>query len=55
MIFWLLVGVVLGYFFKPQIDKLVTKAVRAIRSNAERTRYETRVQRDRDDETGRHY
>jgi len=53
MIFWLLVGVVLGYFFKPQIDKLVVKAVRAIRSNAERTRYQT--QRDRDDEIGRRY
>ena len=47
MIFWLLVGVVLGYFFKPQIDKLVIKAVRAIRSNAERAKF--RDQRDRDD------
>jgi len=47
MIFWLLVGVVLGYFFKPQIDKLVIKLVRAIRSNAERSRL--REQRDRDD------
>ncbi len=47
MIFWLLVGVVLGYFFKPQIDKLVIKIVRAIRSNAERTKF--REQQDRDD------
>ncbi len=38
MIFWLIVGIALGYFFKPQIDKLVIKIVRAIRSNAERSR-----------------
>lgn len=31
MIFWILVGAVLGYFFKPQIDKLVFKAVKALR------------------------
>ena len=45
MIFWLLVGVALGYFFKPQIDKLVVRAIRAIRSNAERTK--VREQQDR--------
>ena len=33
MIFWLLVGVALGYFFKPQIDRGVQKAVRYIRDN----------------------
>ncbi len=31
MIFWTLVGVVLGYFFKPQIDRLVFKTVRMIK------------------------
>lgn len=31
MIFWLIVGLVLGYFFKPQIDKIVYKAIRKIR------------------------
>ena len=39
MIFWLLVGVVLGYFFKPQIDKLVYKTVRKIKDNQNRKRY----------------
>ena len=33
MIFWLIVGVALGYFFKPQIDKLVGRVVRMIRDN----------------------
>ncbi len=31
MIFWLIVGVVLGYFFKPQLDKVVYKAIKMIR------------------------
>lgn len=38
MIFWLIVGVALGYFFKPQIDRVVFKVVRAIRDNR-RDRY----------------
>lgn len=33
MLFWLIVGVALGYFFKPQIDRVVQKAVKAIRNN----------------------
>jgi hypothetical protein len=33
MIFWLIVGIGLGYFFKPQIDKGVQKVVRMIRDN----------------------
>ena len=33
MIFWLIVGIVLGYFFKPQLDKIVGKIFRAIRDN----------------------
>jgi hypothetical protein len=27
MFFWLLVGLVLGYFFKPQIDRLLRKMI----------------------------
>lgn len=33
MIFWLIVGVALGYFFKPQIDRVVYRAIRSIRDN----------------------
>lgn len=33
MIFWLIVGIGLGYFFKPQIDKGVQKVVHMIRDN----------------------
>jgi len=33
MIFWLLVGVALGWFFKPQIDKGVQKVVKMIKDN----------------------
>ncbi len=33
MLFWLIVGASLGYFFKPQIDRGVQKVVRAIRDD----------------------
>lgn len=33
MIFWLIVGVAVGYFFKPQLDVLVGRVIRAIRDN----------------------
>ena len=33
MIFWLIVGVVLGYFFKPQLDRVVGKIFKSIRDN----------------------
>ena len=33
MLFWLIVGAALGYFFKPQIDRVVFKTIRAIRDN----------------------
>ena len=33
MILWLLVGVALGYFFKPQLDKGVQKVVKMLRDN----------------------
>lgn len=32
-IFWILVGIAVGYLFKPQIDKLIGRAVRSIRDN----------------------
>lgn len=31
MIFWLIVGIAVGYFFKPQLDRVVYKAMRALR------------------------
>lgn len=34
MIFWLILGVAIGYFFKPQIDVGVKKVVRMIRDNS---------------------
>jgi len=39
MIFWLLVGVVLGFFFKPQLDKLVYKTVRLIKDRQNNRKY----------------
>jgi hypothetical protein len=39
MIFWIIVGVAIGYFFKPQLDQLVGKVVRAIRDNRNRDDY----------------
>jgi hypothetical protein len=33
MIFWLIVGAALGYFFKPQIDVLVGKVMKSIKDN----------------------
>ncbi len=33
MFFWLIVGAALGYFFKPQIDGVVQKAVRYLKDN----------------------
>ncbi len=38
MFFWLIVGVALGYFFKPQIDRIVNKAIRYLKDN--RNRYD---------------
>ncbi len=35
MIFWIAVGVALGYFFKPQIDRGVQKVIRMIRDDRE--------------------
>jgi hypothetical protein len=33
MIFWLIVGVALGYFFKPQLDRVVGRVIKSIRDN----------------------
>lgn len=38
MLFWLIVGAALGYFFKPQIDRVVFRTIRALRDNR-RDRY----------------
>lgn len=33
MIFWLIVGIALGYFFKPQLDRVVGRVIKSIRDN----------------------
>ena len=33
MLLWIIVGVAIGYFFKPQIDRVVYRIIRAIRDN----------------------
>ena len=33
MIFWIIVGIAVGYFFKPQLDVLVGKVVKVIKDN----------------------
>ncbi len=33
MLFWLIIGAAVGYFFKPQIDKVVHRAIKAIKDN----------------------
>ncbi len=38
MFFWLFVGIALGYFFKPQIDKLLGKVVEMLRDNQDEDR-----------------
>ena len=39
MIFWIFVGIVIGYFFKPQLDKLVYKTVRLIKDKQNSRKY----------------
>ena len=33
MIFWIIIGIAIGYFFKPQLDSLVGKALKTIKDN----------------------
>lgn len=33
MIFWIIVGIAIGYFFKPQLDGIVGKALKSIKDN----------------------
>ncbi len=33
MIFWLIVGIALGYFFRPQLDRVLGKLFKSIRDN----------------------
>jgi hypothetical protein len=37
--FWLLVGIAIGYFFKPQIDKVLGKAVEKLRDERDKRNY----------------
>ena len=36
---WLIVGIVLGYIFKPQIDTMLGKLVKKLRQNRDRRNY----------------
>ena len=38
MLFGLIIGVILGYIFKPQLDKYFVKAIRYIKSKSEEKR-----------------
>ena len=33
MIFWILVGIGIGYFFKPQLDRIIGKVLKSIKDN----------------------
>lgn len=39
MFFWLLVGVILGYFFKPQIDRGLGRLVKRLREDRNNRHY----------------
>jgi hypothetical protein len=36
MFFWIIVGIVIGYFFKPQIDTVVVKAIQFIKDKRQK-------------------
>lgn len=38
MFFWLIAGIAIGYFFKPQIDKLLGKVVKKLRDKQDEDR-----------------
>jgi hypothetical protein len=33
MFFWIIVGIAIGYFFKPQLDKVVKKVIKMVKEN----------------------
>ncbi len=33
MLLWIIVGIAIGYFFKPQLDGLIGKALKSIKDN----------------------
>jgi len=33
MVLWIIVGIAIGYFFKPQLDGLIGKALKSIKDN----------------------
>jgi hypothetical protein len=37
--FWLIVGIAIGYFFKPQIDKILGKVIRKLRDERDKRNY----------------
>lgn len=36
MLFWLIAGVAIGYFFKPQLDKVVVRVIKMIKDTREK-------------------
>ena len=40
MLFGLIAGVALGYFFKPQLDKVVVKVIKMVRRAKEEVRHD---------------
>jgi len=36
MLFWLIAGVAIGYFFKPQLDKVVVRAIKFVKDTREK-------------------
>ena len=40
MLFGLIAGVAIGYFFKPQLDKVVVKVIKMVRSAKEKVRHD---------------
>ena len=36
MFFWIIIGIAIGYFFKPQLDSIVGKALKTIKDNRKR-------------------
>lgn len=40
MLFGLIVGVAIGYFFKPQLDEVVIKVIKMVRRTKEKIRHD---------------
>ncbi|MBN2535959.1 MAG: hypothetical protein JXB88_23975 [Spirochaetales bacterium] len=46
MLFWLIAGVAIGYFFKPQLDKVVVKVIKLVRDTREK--YKNKEYKDKE-------